>query len=183
MGSNMQLVWPESKAYASRVNNCSHTNSCSHPKLMEEQLEKFKKSCFGHLVNIDKIQFNGQIGHGIVLRRVSGRGVKDLDRMQHYSIHSSGFLFDHWAPFWGSVEISSGDSDEIKLKEIYFLDEGITCFDLEEAFLRCKEGDDIYKLALVYFAEFVVLEKDKHLNINVNYLTLVEDLDAFNSYP
>ncbi|XP_021803048.1 uncharacterized protein LOC110747161 [Prunus avium] len=49
--------------------------------------------------------------------------------------------------------------------------------------MRCKERDDVYKLALVYFAELVVLGRDKHLNINVNYLTLVEDLDAFNRYP
>ncbi|BBH09142.1 hypothetical protein Prudu_021561, partial [Prunus dulcis] len=28
-----------------------------------------------------------------------------------------------------------------------------------------------------------VLGRDKHLNINLNYLTLVEDLDAFNRYP
>ncbi|CAL2229224.1 unnamed protein product [Prunus armeniaca] len=53
----------------------------------------------------------------------------------------------------------------------------------KEAFLRCTEEDDIYKLALVYFVELVVLGRVKHLNINVNYLTLAEDLDAFNRYP
>ncbi|CAL2255649.1 unnamed protein product [Prunus armeniaca] len=51
MGSNVELVWPESEAY----------------------------SCFGHLLNIDKIQFSGQIVHGVVLHRVAGQGVKDLD--------------------------------------------------------------------------------------------------------
>ncbi|CAL2245981.1 unnamed protein product [Prunus armeniaca] len=80
-------------------------------------------------------------------------------------------------------EISSGDNDEIKLKEIYFRDEGITYSDLEHAFVKCTEGNDIYKLALVYFTELVVLGRDKHLNINANYLILVEDLDAFNKCP
>ncbi|KAI5352394.1 hypothetical protein L3X38_005285 [Prunus dulcis] len=80
-------------------------------------------------------------------------------------------------------EVSSGESDEIRLQKRYFIDEGITCNALEEAFLRCIEEDDIYKLALVYFAELVVLGRDKHLNINLNYLTLVEDLDGFNRYP
>ncbi|CAL9029936.1 unnamed protein product, partial [Prunus brigantina] len=80
-------------------------------------------------------------------------------------------------------EVSSGESDEIRLQKRYFIDEGITCNALEEAFLRCTVEDDIYKLALVYFAELVVLGRDKHLNINLNYLTLVEDLDAFNRYP
>ncbi|BBG93949.1 BURP domain-containing protein [Prunus dulcis] len=82
MGSNVELVWPESEAYSSRVNNCSHANSslaAIRAKLSAEQLEQFKTSCFGHLLNIDKIQFSGQIVHGIVLRRVAGQGVKDLD--------------------------------------------------------------------------------------------------------
>ncbi|BBH07373.1 BURP domain-containing protein, partial [Prunus dulcis] len=70
MGSNVQLVWPKSEAYTSRVNNCSHANSSLatiRAKLSAEQLEQFKTSCFGHLLNIDKIQFSKQIG------------VKDLD--------------------------------------------------------------------------------------------------------
>ncbi|BBG93121.1 BURP domain-containing protein [Prunus dulcis] len=145
MGSNVELVWPEAEAYSSRVNNCSHANSslaAIRAKLSAEQLEQFKTSCFGHLLNIDKIQFSGQIVHGAVLRRVAGR--------------TSGKIFYR---------------------------RGITCNALEEAFLRCTEEDDIYKLALVYFAELVVLGRDKHLNINLNYLTLVEDLDAFNRYP
>ncbi|BBH02383.1 hypothetical protein Prudu_012923 [Prunus dulcis] len=164
MGSNMELVWPEAEAYSSRVNNCSHANSslaAIRAKLSAEQLEKFKTSCFGHLLNIDKIQFSRQIVHGVVLRRVAGQGL-------HF----------------GEVpEVSSGESDEIRLQKRYFIDEGITCNALEEAFMRCTEEDDIYKLALVYFAELVVLGRDKHLNINLNYLTLVEDLDAFNRYP
>ncbi|BBG93879.1 BURP domain-containing protein, partial [Prunus dulcis] len=173
MGSNVELIWPESEAYSSRVNNCSHANSslaAIRAKLSAEQLEQFKTSCFGHLLNIDKIQFSGQIVHGVVLRRVAGQGVKDLD----------GLSFLIGALFWEVPEVSSGESDEIRLQKRYFIDEGITCNALEEAFLRCTEEDDIYKLALVYFAELVVLGRDKHLNINLNYLTLVEDLDAFN---
>ncbi|KAI5326191.1 hypothetical protein L3X38_035265 [Prunus dulcis] len=72
MGSNVELVWPEAEAYSSRVNNCSHANSslaALRAKLSAEQLEQFKTSCFGHLLNIDKIQFSGQIVHGAVLRR------------------------------------------------------------------------------------------------------------------
>ncbi|BBN68514.1 hypothetical protein Prudu_463S000100, partial [Prunus dulcis] len=102
---------------------CKFISSCNLSEVECEQLEQFKTSCFGHLLNIDKIQFSGQIVHGVVLRRVVG------------------------------------------------------------SILRCIEEDDIYKLALVYFAELVVLGRDKHLNINLNYLTLVEDLDAFNRYP
>ncbi|KAI5354950.1 hypothetical protein L3X38_007845 [Prunus dulcis] len=166
MGSNVELVWPEAEAYSSRVNNCSHANSslaAIRAKLSAEQLEQFKTSCFGHLLNIDKIQFSGQIVHGVVLRR--------------------DFCLITVLRFGEVPEVSSGESDEIRLQKRYFIDEGITCNALEEAFLRCTEEDDIYKLALVYFAELVVLGRDKHLNINLNYLTLVEDLDAFNRYP
>ncbi|CAL2228781.1 unnamed protein product [Prunus armeniaca] len=133
------------------VNNCSHENSSLaviRAKLSAEQLEQFKTSCFGHLLNIDKIQFSGQIVHGVVLRRVAGQGVKDLDGLS-FLIGCDGFVF-------GEVpEVSSGESNEIRLQKRYFIDEGITCNALEEAFVRCTEEDDVYKLALVYFAELV----------------------------
>ncbi|KAI5338775.1 hypothetical protein L3X38_018047 [Prunus dulcis] len=192
MGSNVELVWPEAEAYSSRVNNCSHANSslaALQAKLSAEQLEQFKTSCFGHLLNIDKIQFSGQIVHGAVLRRVAGQGVKDLDGLSFLlgcdvaQFTRQDFCLITGLRFGEVPEVSSGESDGIRLRERYFIDEGITCNALEEAFLRCTEEDDIYKLALVYFAELVVLGRDKHLNINLNYLTLVEDLDAFNRYP
>ncbi|KAI5327739.1 hypothetical protein L3X38_027135 [Prunus dulcis] len=192
MGSNVELVWPEAEAYSSRVNNCSHANSALaaiRAKLSAEQLEQFKTSCFGHLLNIDKIQFSGQIVHGAVLRRVAGQGVKDLDGLSFLlgcdvaQFTRQDFCLITGLRFGEVPELSSGESDEIRLQQRYFIDEGITCNALEEAFLRCTEEDDIYKLALVYFAELVVLGRDKHLNINLNYLTLVEDLDAFNRYP
>ncbi|BBN70462.1 hypothetical protein Prudu_1481S000100, partial [Prunus dulcis] len=191
MGSNVELVWPEAEAYSSRVNNCSHANSslaALRAKLSAEQLEQFKTSCFGHLLNIDKIQFSGQIVHGAVLRRVAGQGVKDLDGLSFLlgcdvaQFTRQDFCLITGLRFGEVPEVSSGESDGIRLRERYFIDEGITCNALEEAFLRCTEEDDIYKLALVYFAELVVLGRDKHLNINLNYLTLVEDLDAFNRY-
>ncbi|CAL9030437.1 unnamed protein product, partial [Prunus brigantina] len=192
MGSNVELVWPESEAYSSRVNNCSHANSslaAIRAKLSAEQLEQFKTSCFGHLLNIDKIQFSGQIVHGVVLRRVAGQGVKDLDGLSFLigcdvaQFTRQDFCLITGLRFGEVPEVSSGESDEIRLQKRYFIDEGITCNALEEAFMRCTVEDDIYKLALVYFAELVVLGRDKHLNININYLTLVEDLDAFNRYP
>ncbi|XP_020424508.1 uncharacterized protein LOC109950350 [Prunus persica] len=189
MGSNVELVWPEAEVYSSRVNNCSHANSslaAIRAKLSAEQLEQFKTSCFGHLLNIDKIQFSGQIVHGVVLRRVAGQGVKDLDGLSFLlgcdvaQFTRQDFCLITGLRFREVPEVSSGESDEIRLQKRYFIDEGITCNALEEAFLRCTEEDDIYKLALVYFAELVVLGRDKHLNINLNYLTLVEDLDVFN---
>ncbi|KAI5313107.1 hypothetical protein L3X38_042281 [Prunus dulcis] len=192
MESNVELVWPESEAYSSRVNNCSHANSslaAIRVKLSAEQLEQFKTSCFGHLLNIDKIQISGQIVHGVVLRRVAGQGVKDLDALSFLigcdvaQFTRQDFCLITWLRFGEVPEVSSGESDEIRLQKRYFIYEGITCNALKEAFLRCTEEDDIYKLALVYFAELVFLGRDKHLNINLNYLTLVEDLDAFNRYP
>ncbi|CAL8135763.1 unnamed protein product [Prunus armeniaca] len=173
MGSNVELVWPKSEAYSSRVNNCSHANSSLaviRAKLSAEQLEQFKTSCFRHLLNIDKIQFSGQIVHGVVLRRVAGQGVKDLDGLSFLigcdvaQFTCQDFYLISGLRFGDVPEVSSGESDEIRLQKIYFIDEGITCNALEEAFVRCTEEDDVYKLALVYFAELV-------------------DLDAFNRFP
>ncbi|KAI5327394.1 hypothetical protein L3X38_026790 [Prunus dulcis] len=144
---------------------------------------------YGSINKTDKIQFSGQIVHGAVLRKVAGQGVKDLDGLSFLlgcdvaQFTRQDFCLITGLRFGEVPEVSSGESDRIRLRERYFIDEGITCNALEEAFLRCTEEDDIYKLALVYFAELVVLGRDKHLNINLNYLTLVEDLDAFNRYP
>ncbi|CAL8088988.1 unnamed protein product [Prunus armeniaca] len=155
MGSNVELVWPESEAYSSLVNNCSHANSSL----------------------------------AAIRAKVVGQGVKDLDGLSFLigcdvaQFTRQDFCLITWLRFGEVPEVSSGESDEIRLQKKYFIDEGITCNALEEAFLRCTEEDDIYKLALIYFAELVVLGKDKHLNINLNYLNLVEDLDAFNRYP
>lgn len=168
---------------------CKFIPSCNSSEVDAEQLEQFKTSCFGHLLNIDKIQFSGQIVHGVVLRRVAGQGVKDLDGLSFLigcdvaQFTRQDFCLITGLRFGEVPEVSSGESAEIRLQKRYFIDEGITCSALEEAFMRCTEENDIYKLALVYFAELVVLGRDKHLNINVNYLTLVEDLDAFNRYP
>ncbi|KAI5340628.1 hypothetical protein L3X38_019902 [Prunus dulcis] len=153
--SNVELVWLESEAYSSRVNNCSHANSSL----------------------------------AAIRAKVAGQGVKDLDglsfliRCDVAQFTCQDFCLITGLRFGEVPEVSSGESDEIRLQKKYFIDEGITCNALEKAFLRCTEEDDIYKLALVYFAELVILGRDKHLNINLNYLTLVEDLDAFNRYP
>ncbi|CAL2259816.1 unnamed protein product [Prunus armeniaca] len=154
MGSNVELVWPESEAYSSRVNNCSHANSSL----------------------------------AAIRAKVAGQGVKDLDGLSFLigcdvaQFTRQDFCLITRLRFGEVPEVSSRESDEIRLQKRYFIDEGITCNALEKAFLRCTKEDDIYKLALVYFAELVVLGRDKHLNINLNYLTLVEDLDAFKQY-
>ena len=118
MGSNVELVWPEAEAYSSRVNNCSHANSslaAIRAKLSEEQLEQFKTSCFGHLLNIDKIQFSGQIVHGVVLRRVAGQGVKDLDGLSFLigcdvaQFTRQDFCLITWLRFGEVPEVSSGE--------------------------------------------------------------------------
>ncbi|KAI5323999.1 hypothetical protein L3X38_033072 [Prunus dulcis] len=159
----------EPKAYSSRVNNYSHANSslaAIRAKLSAEQLEQFKTSCFGHFLDIDKIQFSGYILHGVVLRRVAGQGVKDLDGLNFLigcdvaQFTRQDFCLITGLRFGKVPEVSCGENDEIRLQKRYITDEGITCNALEEAFLRCTEEDDIYKLTLVYFAELLVLGRD-----------------------
>jgi len=129
MGSNVELIWPESEAYAGRVNNCSHANSALaaiRAKLNAEQLEQFKTSCFGHLLNIDKIQFSGQIVHGVVLRRVARQGVKDLDGLSFLigcdvaQFTRQDFCLITGLRFGELPEVFSGESDEIRLLKRYF---------------------------------------------------------------
>ncbi|KAI5317406.1 hypothetical protein L3X38_037113 [Prunus dulcis] len=94
----------------------------------------------------DKIQFSGQIVHGVMLRRVAGQGVKDLDGLSFLigcdvaQFTRQDFCLITGLRFGEVPEVSSGESDEIRLQKRYFIDEGITCNALEEAFLRYPWG-------------------------------------------
>lgn len=57
------------------------------------------------------------------------------------------------------------------------------CEDLENAFLTCKRGsDDLFKLGMLYFVEFVILGKAQNVKINEEYLHLVHNMNEFNNY-
>ena len=73
-----------------------------------------------------------------------------------------------------------------RLLDYYFNNEvKITNVIVKDIFIKTKhfmEDDDNLKLALLYFLEYGILGKESKAHIDIEHLTMVEDLDYFNSY-
>ncbi|XP_016650495.1 PREDICTED: uncharacterized protein LOC107881369 [Prunus mume] len=179
MECGFELCLPESEIYAARVNNMcvAHSVLCNLGAHFSELLMKrFRESCFGHLLDLHKIAFSGQIVHALALRRVGGLGVKDMLGLT-YAIGSNIAQF--------SPGITSGGDAHNRFMRAHFSNRGhITCSDLENAFLKSERGSkDSFKLGLLYFVEFVIMGKPQNVKINEEYLHLVHKMDEFNNYP
>ncbi|CAL8167791.1 unnamed protein product [Prunus armeniaca] len=155
MEYGFELCLPESKVYAARVNNMcvAHLVLCNFGAHFNESLMKrFRESCFGHLLGLHKTAFSGQIVHALALRRVGGLGVKDMMGLS-YAIEP---------------DITSGGDAHNRFMKAHFSNRGhITCSDLENAFLKSERGsEDLFKLGLLYFVEFVIMGKPQNVKIN-----------------
>ena len=76
-----------------------------------------------------------------------------------------------------------------RLKKRFFknfpADQKITLKDVEMRLASddWDTGDDLFRLALVYFIEGILMAQEQKNPIHNNYLSMVEDLDFFLSYP
>ena len=86
----------------------------------------------------------------------------------------------------GPLPTEKPNASPSKLPDNYFNnDEKITNAIVKDVFIETKhfvEDDDILKLALLYFLEYGILGKESKAHIDIEHLTMVEDLDYFNSY-
>ncbi|KAA0067374.1 Ulp1-like peptidase [Cucumis melo var. makuwa] len=71
-----------------------------------------------------------------------------------------------------------------RLLEKFFKDkECIYVSDLEDIFLEYEgDDDDIVKLALVYFIEISLLEKDRRTKVDIGFFKIADDWNTFNNY-
>lgn len=164
--------------------------------LDDVQMERFKSSCFGHLLNINHLQWSGQLVHALLLRQPScegdkhGRGLSFL--IGKYVIRFcdkdfalvTGLRFGK-KPMQISTSTQTEDEDmTIRLKGLYFPKvKAVSYRDLENALRSCTHPEDIFKLALVYFVHCVLLAKQSRSFIDLRYLKLVDDLESFNQFP
>ncbi|KAL6293672.1 hypothetical protein ACE6H2_001814 [Prunus campanulata] len=194
MDCGFELCFPESEVYSARVNNLCvvQTVLCNFGAHFSESLmERFRESCFGHLLGLHKIAFSGQIVHGLALRRVGGLGVKDMMGLS-YAIGSnvSQFSVKDFCLISGlkcgsEPDIMSAGEDHERFMKAHFTDRShITGQDLEIAFRKSERGsEDSFKLGLLYFVESVIMGRPQNVKINEDYLHLVHKMDEFNKYP
>ncbi|XP_038693067.1 uncharacterized protein LOC119990985 [Tripterygium wilfordii] len=195
----MAYIIPEGQHFPAKVSNFSQPDVviCNiMDKLNEDQLETFSRSCFGMYLRIKSLTFSWQIVHQLLLRQVESSN-HSFGTTFNFRLagKQAAFSFEDFALVIGLVctgipPISSlVDTSTQRLRDAYFKgNNSIKRSELESTFLGLKpqldNEDDVVKLALVYFVEFVLLGRERSRNISdVAYLQLVENLDEFNKYP
>ncbi|BBH01293.1 hypothetical protein Prudu_011523 [Prunus dulcis] len=156
----------------------------------EQQLQRFEKSCFGHLLLIEDLKWTSPIVHGLLLRKADPKTVSQLNGIKFIvgnkviEFTAQQFCIVTRLGFGNLPFIPIPTNENCSLKRKYFgNDKTVNLLELEKAFLECVDADDVLKLEFVYFAVFVLLGSEKHVDIDMRYLKLAEDLEEFGKYP
>ncbi|CAL2238183.1 unnamed protein product [Prunus armeniaca] len=193
MACKAKLMIPEDDKYQGKVLALSHPRTAIttiKAKFSRQQLQRFEGSCFGHLLLIEDLNWTAQIFHGLLMRKAHPKSVKQVNGIkfivgnkliqftaQHFCL-ITGLRFGK-LPFIPKVT-----NENCSLKRKYFsTNKPATVSDLHNAFIDCIDDEDVVKLGMVYFAVFVLLGTEKHVNIDMRYLKLAEDLEEFDKYP
>ncbi|BBN70236.1 hypothetical protein Prudu_1448S001000 [Prunus dulcis] len=177
MVGQMKLMIAEEQKFQGKALSLSHTKTTIttiKEKFIEQQLQMFEQSCFGHLLGIEDLKWTSPIVHGLLLRKADPKTVSQLN----------GIKFIVGNKVWKPSLYSIPTNENCSLKRKYFAnDKTVNLLELEKAFLECDDVDDVLKLGFVYFAVFVLLGSEKHVHIDMRYLKLAEDLEDFGKYP
>ena len=198
----------EKDYYHSKVGCLSHLNAVTKLKswLTKRQLELFRQSCFGHFLDIHDIKFAAQVVHSLLLRQcntatkdevwillkgspirfsavefsiITGLPFGALPQLELTSFRLRDTYFD------GSSKIRS-DNFEKQFKLICESENNKATNPTEEDGNQTKNAnidEDIVKLALIFFLEQALLGKENKNLIDLQWMHLVDDLEAFNQFP
>lgn len=182
---------PPEKRFAASPTSLSHHNriiTIITQKLNGQSFQFFKNGPFGHLLAIKDMVFSCQLAHALLLRQTKTRMEDGVEFLIGDSITS--FCEPDFALVTGLRCGPLPDVDEYSkpeggwLKERYFHDDDVIPLTrLEEVFLTCNNEDDSLRLALVLFAEGVLHGRETNKPIHKELLSLVEDIETFESYP
>ncbi|KAL6289549.1 hypothetical protein ACE6H2_007059 [Prunus campanulata] len=188
-----KLMIQEDDKFQGKALTLSHTKSTISTiteRFSPRNLQRFKDSCFGHLLLIEDLKWTTQIIHGLLLRKADPKTVSQVNGIkfivgnkviqftaQQYSL-ITGLQFGN-LPF---IPIASNDNCTLK-KKYFRNNKTVSLSELEKAFIDCADEEDVFKLGLLYFAVFMLLGSEKHVNIDMRYLKLAEDVEDFQKYP
>ena len=145
-------------------------------KLIEPQLEMFRKSCFGHFLLLPELRFSAQIVHQLLLRQCETKKDNEIWIL----LKSKGLRFskEEFALITGLSfgPITKCDKKSLRIRDTYFKGENkVRNDELEKVFLSLGEekkkkmnkknkkkgfeDEEVIKLALLYFLEHVLFGK------------------------
>ncbi|KAL0548375.1 hypothetical protein IC582_012824 [Cucumis melo] len=171
-------------ALVSCLSHLEKTTNNIKVKLKPDQLALFRKIKFGHFLDLN-IVFNGPLIHYLLLREVED------ERNDYISFLLEGVVctfdrreFNIITGLWGAKDESIQLVGNSRLLEKFFKDkECIYGSDLDNIFLEyVGDDDDIVKLALIYFIELSLLEKDRRTKVDIDFFKIADDWNTFNNY-
>ncbi|KAL0533472.1 hypothetical protein IC582_030312 [Cucumis melo] len=173
--------------FYSLVSCLSHLEKTTHnikAKLKPDQLALFRKTKFGHFLDLN-IVFNGPLIHYLLLREVEDEGKDSISFLLGGVVCTFGRReFNIITGLWGPKEDYIQLVGNSRLLEKFFKDKGcVYVSDLEDIFLEYEGDDDhIVKLALVYFIEISLLGKDRRTKVDIGFFKIADDWNTFNNY-
>ncbi|KAL0534588.1 hypothetical protein IC582_028879 [Cucumis melo] len=173
--------------FYSLVSCLSHLEKTTHnikAKLKPDQLALFRKTKFGHFLDLN-IVFNGPLIHYLLLKEVEDEGKDSISFLLGGVVCTFGRReFNIIIGLWGPKEDYIQLVGNSRLFEKFFKDkECIYVSDLEDIFLEYEgDDDDIVKLALVYFIEISLLGKDRRTKVDIGFFKIADDWNTFNNY-
>ncbi|KAL6288618.1 hypothetical protein ACE6H2_006128 [Prunus campanulata] len=193
MVSKAKLMIAADEKIQGKALTFSHTKTaiCTiKDKFSGQQLQRFKDSCFGHLLVIEDLKWTTQIIHGLLLRKADPRtvsqvnGIKFIVGNKVIQFTAQQFCVITGLQFGKLPFTPTATNDNCSLKKKYFCNnKTVSLSELEQAFIDCSDEEDVFKFGLLYFAVFVLLGSEKHVNIDMRYLKLAEDVEDFQKYP
>ncbi|KAK2656182.1 hypothetical protein Ddye_009234 [Dipteronia dyeriana] len=157
----------------------------------------FRVTCFGYFLDVSDMVLSGQFCHHILLRECHVRDVDDMASTLCFYVGNEVIRFST-VEFCLVTGLTFGDSCESpsyitkhmdkRIFRSYFRDGKVNVKMFANWFRNLGpdnnvSDDDMVKLALVFFLEMTLVGKDDRNAIMYWALQLVDDLDAFNSFP
>ncbi|KAH6757448.1 hypothetical protein C2S52_023430 [Perilla frutescens var. hirtella] len=157
------------------------------PELLSAaNLSHFRDSCFGHLLEITEMQFQGQLYHILVRNHLMADNPSRLhfhiyDKVHEFSPAEFALitglkLSGYYEPPTSSLVHALCFSNKKTLKF-----EDISNAFKQECEISGGDSELSLKLAFVFVLYSVLLTRDN--NIQMQFLHLVDDIDKFNDYP
>ncbi|KAF3434942.1 hypothetical protein FNV43_RR22029 [Rhamnella rubrinervis] len=182
-------MFADNAIYSAKVTIKSYLNSAINTikeKLSTTQLGMFEKTCFGHFLDMQELQFNGQVVNHMLWRQCI---CDDLNIMV-FNFGGSGARFTIQefclisGLFCGPVPTTRPTTSG-RFRDTYFRKFPLHNHDIVEVFstATCENDDDMVKLALLYFLETVILSKEKPTPIPVERVDMLDDIKYFLTYP
>ncbi|KAH6756980.1 hypothetical protein C2S53_009214 [Perilla frutescens var. hirtella] len=151
-------------------------------RLSDKNVEAFRRTCFGHLLDVPRIQPQMQLIFLMLNSLMEESEINDmifeLGRQEFFCI--SGLSFKESGRLPSSSNIHG---------HIFGGDPNLKAVDIYEAFKNYSKthkgsGSLVLKLALLYVVYGLLLNRDQlWKKIEIDYMYLVDDLNAFNKYP